>query len=208
MSTVNNNVVEQDTVVLVHGLASLPFVMQPLAKSLGKHFGQVVNWSYSSLWSRIERHGRGLAALLRRIDRDEGQGRIHLIGHSMGGIIGRVALAEYMPQRIGRFLMLAPPNRGSHVARRLAPFLGRICPPLHQLADHDNSFVCTLPPPRAPELGIIAASGDFMVLEHSTRLGCERDYIVLPGLHSSMLWRAETSEQVRHFLEHGKFRRG
>jgi pimeloyl-ACP methyl ester carboxylesterase len=198
---------EQDTVVLVHGLAALPFVMRPLAQSLSSHFAEVVNWGYPSLWSRIERHGRELAELLRRLDGDQGDGRIHLIGHSMGGIIGRLALAEYLPRRIGRFIMLAPPNRGSHVARRLAPVLGRICPPLDQLADHDNSFVCTLPQPRAPELGIIAAQGDFMVLEPSTRLGCEQDHIVLPGLHSSVLWRAETAEQVRHFIEHGKFRR-
>src|SRR5207244_5119712 len=156
---------QEDTVVLVHGLAAIPFVMAPLAKSLQSHFQRVVNWGYTSLWSRIERHGSELAELLRSLDREERQGRIHLIGHSMGGIIGRLALAEYLPRRIGRFIMLAPPNRGSHVARRLAPFLGRICPPLNQLADHDASFVCTLPQPSVQELGIIAAQGDFMVLE-------------------------------------------
>jgi pimeloyl-ACP methyl ester carboxylesterase len=199
--------VDQDTVVLIHGLAALPFVMRPLARSLHESFGRVVNWGYPSLWSRIERHGHELAELLRRLDAGHGPGRIHLIGHSMGGIIGRVALAEYTPGRMGRFIMLAPPNRGSHVARRLAPILGRICPPLHQLADHDSSFVCTLPLPSVPELGIIAAQGDFMVFEPSTRLGCERDHIVLPGLHSSLLWRKETADQVRYFLEQGAFRR-
>jgi hypothetical protein len=108
---------------------------------------------------------------------------------------------------MGRFVMIAPPNRGSAVARRLAPWLGRLCPPLHQLTDDEASFVCSLPPPSVGELGIIAAQGDFMVLEHSTRLGCERDHIVLPGLHSSVLWQRETAEQVRHFIEYGKFRR-
>ena len=207
MDRAPNRSSEQDTVVLVHGLAAMPFVMRPLAHSLRNHFGQVVNWGYSSLWSRIERHGRSLAQLLRRLDGGEPSGRLHLIGHSMGGIIGRLALAEYLPRRFGRFLMLAPPNRGSHVARRLAPFLGRLCPPISQLVDHDSSFVCTLPKASVPELGIIAAQGDFMVLEPSTRLGCERDHIVLPGLHSSVLWQRETAEQVRHFIKHGEFRR-
>jgi len=207
MDGANNHSSEQDTVVLVHGLAAMPFVMRPLARSLRQHFGQIVNWGYSSLGSRIERHGRSLAQLLRRLDGNESSGRIHLIGHSMGGIIGRLALAEFLPERFGRFLMLATPNRGSPVARRLAPLLGRICPPINQLTDHVSSFVCTLPMPSGAELGIIAAQGDFMVLEPSTRLGCERDHIVLPGLHSSVLWQRETAEQVRHFIEHGEFRR-
>ena len=103
--------------------------------------------------------------------------------------------------------MIAPPNRGSHVAARLAPYLGSLCPPLAQLADSDSSFVRSLPPPVVRELGIIAARTDFLVLEPNTRLGCERDHIILPGLHSSLLWRRETAEQVRHFLEHGVFRR-
>jgi hypothetical protein len=123
----------------------------------------------------------------------------------MGGIIARVALADFLPRRFGRLVMIAPPNRGSHVARRLAPYLGYICPPILQLTDDEKSFVCSLPPPAIEELGIIAAQTDFMVMETCTRLGCERDYIVLPGLHSSLLWRQETARQVQHFLLHGRF---
>jgi pimeloyl-ACP methyl ester carboxylesterase len=202
-----NETQRTDMVVLVHGLAANRTVMRSLAASLGKAFAGVVNWGYRSLWSPIERHGRELADLLRRLD-VEGYERIHLVTHSMGGIIGRIALAEYCPERFGRFVMIAPPNRGSHVATRLAPLLGRICPPLVQLADDSASFVCSLPPPAIDELGIIAAEGDYLVLEPNTRLGCERDHIVLPGLHSSLLWSRETADQVRHFLEHGQFRHG
>jgi triacylglycerol lipase len=189
--------IRRDVVVLVHGLLATSLVMRSLAKSFTGVFAGVVNWGYQSLWSPVERHGR-----------DDAHDRIHLVAHSMGGIIGRVALAEYMPQRFGRFVMIAPPNRGSHVAGRLAPYLGRICPPLLQLADHSASFVCSLPPPAVSELGIIAAETDFLVLEPNTRLGCEADHIVLPGLHSSLLWKQETAEQVRHFLENGRFKRG
>jgi pimeloyl-ACP methyl ester carboxylesterase len=197
----------RDIVVLVHGLAATRIIMQSLAKSLAGVFAGVTNWGYQSLWSPIEAHGRQLATLLRQLDREGKHERIHLVTHSMGGIIARVALAEYLPERFGRFVMIAPPNRGSHVATRLARYLGRICPPLSQLSDHDASFVCSLPPPPVAELGIIAAATDFLVLEPNTRLGCECDHIVLPGLHSSLLWRRETAEQVRYFLEHGRFRR-
>ncbi len=133
--------------------------------------------------------------------------RVHIVAHSMGGIITRLALAEFQPRRLGRLVMVAPPNRGSHVATWLAPWLGRICPPLVQLADGDDSFVCRLPLPQVPELGVIAAATDFLVREPSTHLGCETDHITLAGLHSAILWRRETAEQVQHFLEHGSFRR-
>jgi pimeloyl-ACP methyl ester carboxylesterase len=198
---------ERHVVVLVHGLLATTVVMRSLAHSLSGVFSGVVNWGYQSLWSPIERHGRQLADVLRRLDEEDAHDQIHLVTHSMGGIIGRIALAEYTPLRFGRFVMIAPPNRGSHVAARLAPYLGRICPPLVQLTDGSESFVCSLPPPAVAELGIIAAEGDFLVLEPNTRLGCESDHIVLPGLHSSLLWRRETAEQVRHFLEHGRFKR-
>jgi pimeloyl-ACP methyl ester carboxylesterase len=194
-------------VVLVHGLLATTLVMRFLADALGGVFAGVVNWGYPSLWSPIERHGRQLAQVLRDLDRQGPHERIHLVTHSMGGIIARIALAEYRPDRLGRFVMIAPPNRGSRVASRLAPFFGRFCPPIAQLADHNASFVCSLPPAQIPELGIIAAQSDFMVDEPSTRLGCECDHVVLPGLHSSLLWRRETADQVRHFLEHGRFNR-
>lgn len=197
---------KQDAVILVHGLAANRLVMGLLARSLGKVLGATVNWGYRSLWSPIERHGRELAGLLRKLER-RGHERIHLVTHSMGGIIGRLALAEHLPRNFGRFVMIAPPNRGSHVAALLAPYLGRICPPLLQLADHEASYVCSLPLPQVPELGIIAAHTDFLVHEPNTRLGCERDHIILAGLHSSLLWRQETAEQVRHFLEFGQFKR-
>jgi pimeloyl-ACP methyl ester carboxylesterase len=198
---------DRQLVVLVHGLAANRMIMRRLARSLGRAFAATMNWGYRSLWSPIQRHGRELAALLRRLDQHRDHDRFHLVTHSMGSIIGRLALAEYLPERFGRFVMIAPPNRGSHIAAKLAPYLGRICPPLVQLANHDSSFVCSLPPPVVNDLGIIAAQTDYLVLEDSTRLGCERDHIVLPGLHSSLLWLPETAVQVGHFLEYGQFHR-
>jgi pimeloyl-ACP methyl ester carboxylesterase len=195
-----------DVVVLIHGLAAQRFVMAALGRAVRKICGGIVNWGYRSLWSPIERHGRELAGVLRRLD-ERASGRIHLVTHSMGGIIARLALAEFAPRRLGRFVMIAPPNRGSHVATQLAPYLGFICPPLNQLACHESSFVCSLPPPEVTELGIIAAGSDLLVPEHSTHLDCEYDHIVIRGLHTSILWRPETAEQVRHFLEHGRFQR-
>jgi pimeloyl-ACP methyl ester carboxylesterase len=197
----------RDTVVLVHGLGAHPLVMLPLARWLRESYQEVVNWGYPSLFSPIERHGEKLAALLRELDKKQNEGRIHLVTHSMGGVIGRCALTSYTPGRLGRFVMLSPPNRGSRLASRVAPYLGRVFAPIRQLTDERESLVCSLPPPAVAEVGIIAAQFDLLVHEPSTHLDGERDHIVLPGFHSTYLWRRETADQVRHFLEYGCFQR-
>lgn len=193
--------------ILIHGLGAHWLVMSPLARRLQKQFGRVINWRYSSLWSRIERHGEQMKEQLQKLDDDPSVERIHLITHSMGGIVARLALAHRIPEKMGRMVMLAPPNTGSHVARSLAPVLGRICPPLVQLSDEVRSFVATLPPLERVDIGIIAARNDFLVAEPRTHLPTEKEHIVLPGMHSSVIWRKETAEQVAQFLATGTFRR-
>jgi pimeloyl-ACP methyl ester carboxylesterase len=197
----------KSAVVLVHGLAAHRLVMSPLERHLKNHFPHVTNWGYSSLWSRIERHGAALGKLLSEIETTTDVDQIHLVTHSMGGIIARLALAEKVPARLGRLVMLAPPNAGSHVARYLAPILGLICPPLVQLSDHCQSFVASLPPLSGAHVGVVAAAADELVCEKSTHLPNEADHITLPGFHSSILWYTETARQVAHFLENGRFDR-
>ncbi len=194
-------------VVLVHGLAAPRAVMSPLERHLKPAYASVTNWSYPSLWSRIERHGQALAQFLRELDERLSDQAIHLVTHSMGGIVARLALAEYLPRQIGRLVMVAPPNLGSHVARQFAPVLGLFFPPVTQLSFGDRSFVASVPVPAGVHVGVIAADMDMLVAEPLTHLPGEADHIMLPGFHSSVLWRAETARQVSHFLAHGLFDR-
>jgi pimeloyl-ACP methyl ester carboxylesterase len=193
--------------ILIHGLGAHWLIMSPLARRLQSRFGRIINWSYSSLWSRMEIHGQRMTEQLRQLDEDPEVDRIDLITHSMGGIIARLALAARMPAKMGRMVMLAPPNKGSHMARSLAPLLGRIFPPLVQLSDEQESFVASLPPPARVEIGIIAARNDILVAEPCTHLPTEKEHILLRGRHNSLVWRQETAEQAAAFLTSGAFRR-
>lgn len=195
----------KDTVVLIHGLGAHRLTMHPLAYWLANDFSRVINWGYRSLWANIESHAKQFEELLRRLDNEQTGGKLHIVSHSMGGIVTRTVLAHYVPKHLGRIVMLAPPNQGSHVAKHLAPWLGRFVPPLHQLSSDEGSYVTELQVPAGIPVGILAAQRDFLVHLESTHLPTENDHMVLPGIHSSICWRKETANQVAHFLKVGRF---
>jgi pimeloyl-ACP methyl ester carboxylesterase len=194
-----------EAVVLLHGLAANRLAMFRLAKHLSTQLFHVENWGYPSLRRSIEWHAHAFSERLREFERSQTLDRVHIVTHSMGGIIARRALSIDRPASLGRFVMLGPPNSGSHVARRLANTLGRICPPLRELSDDAESYVNRLGEPNDVDLGIIAAEFDRVVKLPSTFLKNQSDHIVLPGHHGVLPWRRDTSEQVVYFLRNGQF---
>ena len=194
-----------EAIVLLHGLGANPWTMIPLARRLARPGTRIINWGYRSYFGPIELHAAALGRLLLDLDADDTCERIHIVAHSMGGIVARAALAEYRPIKLGRMVMLASPNRGSQVATLLAPWLGRFCPPIRQLATGDDSFVRCLPPPNGLEIGVISAEYDFLVRPEQSRLDIDHAYLHLRSLHSELLIRRDAAEQVRHFLDFGRF---
>ena len=115
-----NKLNHQDVVVLVHGLGGNRFDMWPISRRLKRLGYRIRNWGYRSVGNRIETHADLLATELDRIDAEmQDGGRIHLVTHSMGGIIVRKTLSHHDFENIGRVVMLAPPHQGSHAARKL-----------------------------------------------------------------------------------------
>ncbi|QDU86745.1 Alpha/beta hydrolase family protein [Pirellulimonas nuda] len=196
----------RELVVMVHGIASWRFVFAVMNARLRAAGFATRMWGYPSiLWSN-QHHGASLARLLRRRAATGKYDKIHLVVHSMGSIVARCALQEELPEQLGRIVMIGPPNQGSHVASRLAPIYGWLAPTLVELCDVEGSFVRTLgSPPEHVEIGVVAAQRDRVVPLLNTHLAGMRDHIVLPGLHTSSLWRRETAEQVVHFLREGRF---
>ncbi len=110
----------QESVVFLHGFCRNIRCMIPLAHSVRKEGHNVYLWDYPSRKKTIEGHAEALVELLNRIAKQNPNEPIHFISHSLGGVIVRTAVCHPncpYEAKIGRAILLAPPNRGSTLAR-------------------------------------------------------------------------------------------
>jgi pimeloyl-ACP methyl ester carboxylesterase len=144
---------------------------------------------------------------------------IHLVAHSMGGVVAAQALHDHPDVRVRRVVMVGSPYQDSLAARRLMQcrwgrwLLG-------------SSIVQWLEQAQRPafpaqvEVGVIAGSRgiglgrllaklpkphDGVVAECETRVEAAHDRLLLPVTHFGMLFARNVSAAVEHFLRHGRF---
>ncbi len=205
-----------DTVILVHGLWTNRAVMLYLAAALARRGFRTRPVGYLSAMRDFEhnaaRIGRAIAAADGR--------RVHLVAHSMGGVVALRALGDRPDPRVGRLVLLGAPIAGCEGGRQMARsrwgarFLGTT-----------RSLWLAMPRldiPAGVEAGAIAgtrrfglgalmlrlpAPNDGVVTVDETRHPRLADHIVLPVAHSQMLVSPATARQVAAFLEHGRFAR-
>ena len=204
-----NKLNHQDVVTLVHGLGGNRFDMWPISRRLKRSGYRICNWGYRSVGNRIETHADRLATEMARLDAGmQDGGRIHLVTHSMGGIIVRKMLSHHDFENIGRVIMLAPPHQGSHAARKLKGYIGWLTPSLSQLSDSADSFVNQLPNSlqhNGIEFAIIESTKDRVIVQGGVHLDGYRDYARVEGHHGVLTWYSKTIRLVEDFLQHGKF---
>ena len=164
-----------------------------------------LNWGYNSWFRPIEVHSRQLIDTIKQLDADENISVIDFVTHSMGCIVTRAALLKHRPRKCGRWVMLAPPNHGSHMATRLDPVVGWLMKPIRELRVSEDSYVKKLSVPADLDIAVVAASRDFIVDAKSTRIPEEKDRFVVRALHSTMLLRRDVADQCLHFLRNGLF---
>lgn len=197
---------DSGSVLFIHGLFMPSYILYPLARRLNRSGFHCFGYDYPTRIRRVSRHGQELAAVLSGFS----EPHFDIVTHSMGGLILRAALSREpdLGGRIGRVVMIAPPNRGSDLALRWRNRLSladRLVVPLPDLSSGEDSSVHTLPLPANVEVGILAAENDHAVNVAQTRLGTERGHRILPGGHTDILFRRKTAECVEHFLRNGNF---
>lgn len=152
-------------------------------------------------------------------------GPMHIVTHSLGGLVARGLIATHRPSKLGRVVMLAPPNQGSELADLLfdlklsASILGPVGGVLRTQRLRADAALLG---PVDYELGIVAGNvsltpiperilprpHDGKVSVASTLLEGMADHIVVPVPHSLMPVHPASIAQAIAFLGGGRFDHG
>ena len=210
-------------VILLHGLGRTYRSMAPMAGALEDAGYLTANIDYPSRYHSVE--VLAADALPRGIEqcRNAGAKTLHIVTHSMGGILTRQYLSQHELPDLGRVVMLGPPNQGSAVADRLMDqrvYRTVNGPAGQQLGTGPDGIAARLGPVRFP-LGVLAGNertavdamlsegieedSDGKVTVDEARVEGMADFRVLPANHTFILSDDEAIRQVLHFLREGKF---
>ena len=150
-------------------------------------------------------------------------GPMHIVTHSLGGLVARALLTKERPDRLGRVVMLAPPNAGSEWADLLFGLrinrvvLGPVASQLRTTRSRDDEAVLGAVD---FELGVIAGNraldpvfprlflpqpNDGKVSVAATRVAGMSAHIVLPVSHTFMVNDRRVAEHVLAYLASGRF---
>ena len=123
--TNNNNENEAIPVILVHGFLSSKHNMKRIEKACKKQGFSPINNSYKSRDKSIEDHAKDLLNTIEKAIQNYPDSPVHFITHSMGGLVLKAALNSPncpIQAKIGKAVLIAPPNNGSYFAKKLNKF--------------------------------------------------------------------------------------
>ena len=201
-------------VLLVHGLWNRGWSMAAMAKRLRARGHVVMIFSYPTRSNGLNGH----ADELHRFVSKAAPGELHLVGHSMGGLVILNMLSRYDDLPAGRVVLMGTPVRGSRVVKRLESLpgqklmFGKVAEGLLKGFQKlpANRQTGMIRGTRAMGLGRMFGNhdepNDGSVAISETQLEGLADSIELPVAHSEMLLSSEVVNQLEHFLLNGGFK--
>jgi len=217
---IKESAAEREAVVFLRGLARSPGMWKQLSRGFEEAGYATYAFDYASTLSPIEESADTLA---RVIDSLDGHPKIHLVVHSMGGLVTRAYFKRHEPEKIGRIVMLGTPNRGAAMAdrfHRLKAYRYLFGQPGQELTTGELGIAGELPVPDV-EFAIIAGSfprfgglnplvrgdDDGMVTIESTRLDGAADFLAVPNvLHQMLLRDGRVVDAAVRFVRDGTLR--
>jgi len=197
--------------------------MKKIAIHLDNRGYKVLNIGYPSTRFRIEELSERTITPALNMILEKSLGKIHFVTHSMGGILLRYFLNHHTISRLGRIVMLSPPNNGSEIVNKLGHlWLFKIIngPAGNQLGTDEDCLPTTLKSIQS-ELGIITGNkaldpflsriipgeNDGKVSVKSAKLKGMKDFLIVPHSHSFIMQSSLVCEQISYFLQKGYFKK-
>lgn len=202
---------------MVHGAVVDGYEMFLLRRRLHQLGYRTRLFQYRSMLRGLDNNVARLAKFIRETEGDT----LHVIGHSMGGVLVRKVFEQAPDPRPGRLIAIGSPLRDcwiGHRFERLHPHIGRL---MVGRTVHDH---ITHPPSRVwsgvRDFGVIAGTypfgigaifkslptpSDGVVLLDETKLQGLRDHVTYRINHFGLLLSKRCTAQVACFLATGKF---
>ncbi|RJP89353.1 MAG: alpha/beta hydrolase [Desulfobacteraceae bacterium] len=210
-----------EVVILLHGMARTERSMRPLEAHLAENGFSVINTGYPSTEETVETIAeQHLAAMVEQC-RKKNALKIHIVTHSLGGIVTRQYLQNHALPEGSRIVMISPPNKGSELAdafHKLFIYDWLNGPAGQVLGTGPESLPNTLKPVKG-EIGVITGDASFnplyswlipgpddgKVSVESAKLHEMKDFLVVTSSHSFIMRNNKVLKQVVYFLRNGKF---
>ena len=207
-------------VILIHGIIRSSKSMSAFREPLTDAGFHVFPFDYPSTRVEIAESADYLRQVIESLDGIES---LHIVAHSMGGLVTRVYLTKQPDPRIRRLVMIGSPNSGAELADLMRGKVNFLFKPLlgpagQQLVTDPAGLIARLPTPTC-EFAVIAGgrggngfnpliSGDDdgIVSVASTRLPGAADFLLVNSLHLNLLRNDESIASAVRFLETGRLR--
>ncbi|MFI5357803.1 MAG: esterase/lipase family protein [Opitutales bacterium] len=212
---------EAEGVILLHGLGRTRACMVRMERALTETGYWVENIDYPSRTAPIAQLADEAIGRVLTSPRMQACTRVHFVTHSLGGILVRSYCSRHRIERLGRVVMLGPPNRGSEVVDHLRKwrfFLKLYGPAGSELGTGADSTPNKLGPVDF-ELGVIAGNrsinwinslmiagpDDGKVSLERTKVVGMKAWLVVPVTHPFLMSNRRVIASTRRFLATGEF---
>lgn len=176
---------------------------------------RIFQFSYHAVTEGIAENTRRLSHFIDRLPADS----VHLVGHSLGGVLALQMLKRFPTEKVDRVVCLGSPLVDSSAARQLSRWsrgraiIGKtffeavLDQPLQRCdPDHDVGMITGR---LALGIGMLVVTlegpNDGVVAQQETELPGLHDHLMLPVSHFGLLLSPRVTRQTAHFLRYGKF---
>lgn len=212
---------QSECVILLHGMGRTSLSLGLIEEALEEQGYRVWNDSYPSLTQSVDELTEPAIESGLAFCNSQRSEKIHFVTHSLGGILVRYYLQDHFVAKLGRIVMLAPPNQGSEITDEMKDgfFYKTILGPAGQVLGTDVDSLPNKLKPIDGEIGIIAGEkegaswflpeipgeDDGKVAVERTKLPEMKDFLLVKADHMFIMRDDEVIRQVVFFLSNGVF---